>query len=414
MQHHHRFQWLLVGAFLPLACGPGEGNAPFSPENIQPNQEPRFTPPAAVTRLGSARPETAAPVTRGESKVVSLPRAPRGGNAPNVGARLFSNSGAFTFPNGTSPGVAHADLAPVIDSQSGNIPAVLGSGGWDLNVAGTQYTEVVAESVAEVFIDDTGTPYLVVSAFKLVVDPLTGAEIGTVVHVIVPSADFAVGATVNFDGNDRLALFATGDLSLPDPSVAAAAASGSVTFTAGSLAIGDTVTFTLSGDFGEIAWQSQQPPPPPPPPVGNIAAGNYTLAFDPTLYVQCDGTLLGQDAAFSALTLAGLGFSDGPITVTALAVDQLELTGASISAAYGPAPFMVAASLDAPPGTYFGISERNQAGAGPLGTDLAAAYLLLDDANASSAGVPGQAGLFFMTPDTLGYCSVDFGAALLP
>ncbi|MBK6683975.1 MAG: hypothetical protein IPG45_05835 [Deltaproteobacteria bacterium] len=414
MQQHHRFQWLLVGALFPLACGPGDGSTPFAPENTQPGPQPTFTPLAAVTRLGSARSEAARPATRAEGPTARLSRAPRGGNAPNVGARLFSNSGAFTFPNGTSPGVAHADLAPVIDSQSGTIPGVLGSGGWDLNVAGTQYTESTAESVAEVFVDDTGTPYLVVSAFKLVMDPLTGAEIGTVVHVIVPSSEFGVGATVNFDGNERLALFATGDLSLPDPSVAAAAATGSVTFTAGSLAVGDIVTFTLSGDFGEIAWQTQPPPPPPPPPVGNIVAGNYTLSFDPNLYVQCDGTLAGQDAAFAALTLANVGFSDGPITVTSLAVDQLELSGAAISAAYGPTPFLVAASIDAPPGTYFGMSELNQIGAGPLGTDLAAAYLLLDDANASLAGVPGQAGLFFMTPDTMGYCSVDFGAALLP
>lgn len=414
MQHHHRFQWLLVGAFLPWACGPGQDSVPFTPETTQPGTQAKFVAPVAITRLGTARPEAVTPISRGQGPTATLSRAPRGGHAPNVGARLFSNAGAFTFPNGTAPGVAHADLAPVVDSQNGNIPPVLGSGGWDLNVAGVQYTEAAAESVAEVFVDDTGTPYLVVSAFKLVVDALTGAEIGTVVHVIVPSADFAVGATVNLDGNDRLALFATGDLSLPDPSVAAAAASGSVTFNAGSLALGDTITFTLSGDFGEIAWQSQQPPPPPPPPVGNIAAGNYTLAFDSNLYVQCDGSLIGQDAAFLALNLAGVGFSDGPITVTALTIDQLELSGAAISAAYGAGPLLVAASLDAPPGTYFGMSELNQTGAGPLGTDLAAAYLLLDDANASLAGVPGQAGLFFMTADSTGYCSVDFGAALVP
>lgn len=413
MKHRQSTPWLLTLAAAAFACGPAEGPAAFQPTST-PN--PNVDPAASLrwSKVTGAQAQRASgPAVTGSGPKATLVRAPHGGRVPDVGGRLFSNAGAFTFPGGTQPGQGSALQAPVIDSFSGTIPTTLGGGSWDVTVGANHFLSGVPESVAEVFVDDTsGVEYLVVSVYELVTDPATGAELGTVLHLIVPSADFAVGAVVNFDGTDRLAFFATGDINLPDPTLAAAAVTGSVTFTAGGLAVGDLISFDLAGDFGEITWQNT-PPPPPPVVVGNITPGNYNLTFDPTTYVQCDGTLLGQEPAFSALTLVDLGFVDGPVVITQPAAQTLELAGPSLVSAYGQANVVVEATPDVPPGTYAAIFQL-QSGVGPAGTDRLAAYLLLDDGNTSLAGVPAQAGVYFGTPDGLGGCSVDVGAALVP
>ena len=67
---------------------------------------------------------------------------------------------------------AYADLAPVIDENVMSPPA-LGTGGFDVTVAGVQHLSSAAESLTEVVDDGSGNTYLVVSAWTIDVDPVS-------------------------------------------------------------------------------------------------------------------------------------------------------------------------------------------------------------------------------------------------
>jgi hypothetical protein len=347
-------------------------------------------------------PIAAAPILAPEA--VAL--ATQGGRAPNLtGSPLFSNAGAFNFSGATAPGTATFTAAPVIDWLSGAWPTALGTGAWQgIQAGGSTWSTSAAESMSGVLPDDRGVDYLLLTAYTEEIDPATGSTIGTVVHALVLASDFGVGQSVNLDGVDRLALFARGDISLPDPQIAAAAVTGTISFSAGGLAINDLITADLAGDFAEFMWSTSSQPPPA---TGVINPGSYTLTHDPSASVFCDGTLMGQEAAFAGIGLQGAGFTDGPVTIAAGALPgSFDISGAPITAGYGVATLTLEAMQDAPPGVVGGFV--NGSGAGPLGTVFAGTYLMLDGTTTTSSSTLGFAGAGYLTPQQDGFCSVDF------
>lgn len=380
-----------IGALISLATACGQGPAATQPT-------PHTPTGPMITASPSPRVSIASPTVQVIRDV--------GGSLPNMGGRgpFFSNSGsgAFTFPNGTAPGSVSYVGAPIYDWSTNQPPATIGSGSFSVTVGGTTYTASGnAESIAELLDDpDTGTQYLLLGAWTLEVDPATGAEMGTVVYVLVPSSDFAPGATVAFDGYDRLAYFAYGDVNVEDPQIVAAAASGSITFGAsGGLMIGDLLDATATGDFGEIEWQSQ--PPPPPTGTTTVAPGTYQLAFLQSAEVYCDGTLIGQESAFAGITVADIGIVEGVLDVAVVSATELDVTGTPV-AAFGGTTVRLENTPDAPPGLYWTYAGRS--GAGPASTNIYGAFLALDATQ--GPGVFGWAGLDFLTADEQGICEV--------
>ncbi len=378
-----------------MACGE-IARAPSNPQ--KPRQQ---TPFEQVHITPEATPEAVQlSVSTGQS-----------GAMPNIGGGpIFSNAGAFSLTN-TSPGSATFTLAPVADFLNGNAVVSVGTGGWSSIVAGgNTFSDSTAETFAGVLPDDLGTDYLLLAGYTEETDPATGATIGTVMYAIVLASDFAVGSSVNLDGTDRLAIFARGDINLPDPEIAAAAVTGTISFSAGGLNIGDLITANLTGDFGEFTWSST---PPPPPGGGNLTPGNYTLVYDPMPYVSCDGTLIGQEAQFAAITAASVGFTDGPVTLANGAnPGDFDISGAPISSAYGVPTLTLEPLADAPPGLVGNFV--NGTGAGPAGTTVYGTYLVLDGDTATPTHAYASAGVGYMNAAQDGFCSVDFAADMGP
>lgn len=334
------------------------------------------------------------------------------GNAPDLGlGPLYSNAGAFTFPNGTNPGSASFTGALVMDPFNNVPPTNLGTGAWSsIHANGNVYASTGADAVAAVFPDPNGVDYLVLSAFEEQTQP-NGVVLGTVIHVIVLPSDFSVGGTVQLDGIDRLVVFAHGDINQPSPQVAAAAISGTVTFTSGGTNIGDRISATIAGDFGDIQWSS--PPPPPPPPPGNgIAAGLYTMTVDTTPHVRCDGTLAGQETAFAGVTAASLGFNGGAVTIATASPGSYAISGTPIQSGFGSASLVLDPMPDAPPDVVAGMV--NGSGSGPAQTSFMGTYLLLDGTAATATSLPGFAGGGYLTAAQDGFCTVDFLVDLAP
>jgi hypothetical protein len=331
-----------------------------------------------------------------------------GGHVPSLGTTsLFLASGTISFTGATAPGTAHFDAAPV-DSDT----RAAGTGGFDVNVSGTDYASSAAQAMAFTSADDTGTSYLILADF--VEDPAT--NVGQVVYVVVPSADYAPGATVALDGQDRIALFAAGDVNTDAPSVAAAAVSGTITFgTDGDLTT--AISATLSADFGPVDWQTIAPGDadagPTTRPTGGVADGPTQLVVDPAqaAQVRCDGSLSGKEADFAGLAPADLGFASGPITVTNVDPDTITIAGDVLGPALGATSAGVTLT-DTPdaPGVFWIDAPRT--GSGPDGAALTDAALAVDagDASAGSDVMAGFATLY-QTADG-GSCQVWFDATL--
>ena len=320
-------------------------------------------------------------------------RLPAQGSVP--GAAFSFGSGTFQFTGPTTPGNANVVAAPVVDEQSG--PSSYGTGNYNITLAPTNYASALS-SLAMLTEDPDGNPYLVFGGFR---EYTVGSDdVVDQVVVFVKQSDFAVGATVPLDGVDRVALFGTGLATSEQPDIMGAAISGTVTFTAGSLAIGDAITASVQGDFGEIDDG------PGPGTGGSITAGNYTLAVQGPGEVYCDGSLVGQESAFASVTAASLSLTGGAVAVATPSAAIVEVAGAPIAAAFGASPF----ALGAMDTMFVGIT--NQTGAGPAGTSLVGKYFVVDADSATPSLIYGGAGAGYETADGLGTCTVAFGATL--
>jgi len=413
-----RFSNLLL-ALGAAACGVEQQQAP--PDTVVPIIDNTVIPPAIIPPASTAAQPRLVPIsgilaprfaqTTVTRDPLRLPSVPSVINLPSLGnGVLFSTSGSAAIVGSAVAGSASVTGAPVVDVNSCAPPA-LGAGAFDVTVNGVQYTNPSAASFAYTFTDQgpsgTVNDYLVIGSWFSDFDPVTQAEIASVVYVITPSSDFVVGAQVAFDGVDRLAVFYHGDTSL-EPQVAAVAEVGSITFTAGGIVIGDLIDASISGDFVEI--QASQPPPPPPPsgPAANIAAGTYNLVYQPQAFAYCDGNLAGQEALFEALLPSDVGLADGIVTI-GVAASGLDLAGATGFGASLP----LQSDPQAPPGLFFGVVQGS-GGSGPLSTNLAAAYFGVDDSSATAAQIQAQAGVAFEDSTGQGFCQIDFVASLTP
>jgi hypothetical protein len=363
-------------------------------------------PKSPIAAIATASPEAEIAPVPIDVQAAASGRAPQfGGGAP-----LFSNAGSFNLGT-TSPGSASYVQSPVVDYFGSTAPASFGTGGWQsIAAGGSTFTNAMAESIAGVLPDDRGIDYLLLTAYTEEIDPATGATIGTVVHTIVLASDFSVGGSVNLDGVDRLAIFARGDIDLPEPQLAAAAVTGTITFSAGGLALGDLISADLTADFGDFTWPTA---PPPPTGTNNLTPGNYTIHYDPMPMVTCDGTLIGQEAQFAAITAASVGFADGPVSLAAGTIaGNFDISGAPITSGYGVATLTLEAFPDAPPGIVGGYT--NGSGNGPANTTFYGTYLVLDGTTATATDVFGWAGAGYVNAAQDGFCSVDFLVELGP
>jgi hypothetical protein len=328
------------------------------------------------------------------------------------GGILFLESGDFTLEGDAVPGSASFDGAVVWDADSEQEPTAVGGGAFAVTVGGTLYQAGTAESLAFVLPDETGTDYLVLGVFALETDA-TGVEVGSVVYVIVPAADFAPGATVSLDGSERLALFGAGPLDADAPEVSGAAVSGQLTFVSGSLAAGATVTATLAANFAAATWPGRTDPEDPPAtdPVNLVVPGPYALAFSAPGNVYCDGSLAGKEADFAGLLPSAVGLADGPVTVSIPSPEQMLLTGDVLVGAFG-APSLGLDWLGDPsmPGLFIGWVEASAAG--PLGTTQAVTYLMLDGESASPTTIQAAGAAEFDDREGGGWCGVQWDATL--
>jgi hypothetical protein len=317
------------------------------------------------------------------------PPPPQTGQVPTT---AFSfGAGTYYIAGPATPGSFDVTSAPVVDPNQD--PASYGTG--DYNVALTTTYSGALSSLAMPF-----DQYLVFGGYNIYTTA-AGDQMDQVV-AIVKASDFAVGGTVALDGVDRTAMFGTGSPNDPEPSLMAMATTGAVTFTAGSAAIGGTLTASVSGDFSVVQTT------PPPPPTGTITPGAYTLAIDPTADVYCDGSLAGHEADFAGITASSLALAGGTVAVATPSSSQVTVDGAVIATAFGASPF--ALDLDASGGFFAGIT--NQTGSGPDATTLVGKFFAADATSASPSLVYAAAGAGYVTADQSGSCSVSFSATL--
>ncbi len=335
--------------------------------------------------------------------IPTIHRAPQGmGSAP----QLFDGGGSFTFTGPTAPGNATYTNAPVADTSQMMSPAT-GTGSVDVTISGTEYASTALETIGFVMADDSGTNYAVVDGAYPYAGP-GGTELMTEVTVIVLASDFAIGVPIALDGVDRVALFANGDPDAEQPTVEGAAISGTVTFTAGSLATGSQLSATITGDFGPIDFTggggggggSDS---------SSITPGNYTLAVTGPSQVYCEGALVGHEADFAGITQASLGLVGGSVAVATPSLDAVTVAGGAISSSFG-APSLELDDNVGQPGLFAGFT--NTTGAGPDGTSFVGEYLVIDASTATSSFINGGVGAGYVAADGSSDCTVAFGASL--
>jgi hypothetical protein len=112
-----------------------------------------------------------------------------------------------------------------------------------------------------------------------------------------------------------------------------------------------------------------------------------------------------------ALTAAGVGFTDGTVTLATPIATTLVVTGVPITSSYAVTEIdLLSGQAGAPPN--FWVAQTNAtATAGPDSTTRAVNLLAADSSTASAAsGIQGEAGAAFSTADSNGTCTVTFGA----
>ncbi len=349
---------------------------------------------------------TAACATNPEPTEQTVPTPPGHGIHPiyNVpggsgAASLISGPGGSFMINGpTAPGTGSFSGAVMtaLDTE----PTASGTGALAVTIDGQNYAQASLASFGFSLDDGSGASTYLALVGYAERPSSSGATLIDEMVVIVPQADFAVGATVALDGQERVALFLSGDPADEQPSVYAAAVTGTVTFTSGSLALGSTVSATVAGDFGSIDFVD--PGPGPGPTGATLVDGAYALDVTGAAEVYCDGTLAGQEAAFASIAAADLGLADGAVSIGG---GGLAISGPAIAAGFGtPSLDLSEVGTD----MFAGFTDENAPG--PVGTTLVGKYLALDAGSASSTFVNGSVGAGYVTAD--GQCSVAFAATL--
>jgi hypothetical protein len=140
--------------------------------------------------------------------------------------------------------------------------------------------------------------------------------------------------------------------------------------------------------------------------------GSYQVSFLGPAQVGCQGTLTGKESDFAGLTPASSGLIDGAVSF-AVTTTQLSITGAPIQAGFPQPTIVLAPDPMAMPPTLWDTGEPGACTSvsGPDATTRMWCGLAADSATAHAVGgiQSGYAELF-QTTDTMGGCSVSFGA----
>lgn len=339
---------------------------------------------------------------------------PTGGHAPDVGGITpFATSGAYTFESPLAHGTARLE-AVVVDMTSETPPTSVGTGSFDVPVDGTTYSGVGAEAIASTLPD---TPdQLVLAAFVMETDT-SGIDVGSVIWLVLPTAEAVVGTPVEIDGEARVALFGHGPIDTESPEITAAAATGTITFEAVDLALGGHVTATLSAEMGRIAWSDVDPGPGPGPgpmpgdPPIAVAAGAYDLVLSGPADVFCDGTMSGREVELSALAPTAVGIEAGAVTIADDGAGTLTLSGPAIGASF--ATPSVTAGWESDASFYLGSVDRSAPG--PLGTSVLAGFVFV--APYDAAAIDAFVGVVVATDPAApeaGSCQIGYPATLTP
>ncbi|CAN5801693.1 hypothetical protein BH11MYX2_BH11MYX2_08160 [soil metagenome] len=329
------------------------------------------------------------PPDHGVHSVVTLPD---GGAA----SALFGQGASFLIYGPTAPGSASFTGAHVLQSEDDT--ANPGSGTFDLTVDGTHYA-ATSSVQSVVFLDDEsgGTQYAEIIGYAER-DSGTATIVDEVV-VIVRASDVTPGATIALDGVDRVALFVSGDASQEEPSVYAAAVTGSVAISTGTGVPGASISASVTGDFGAVQFVDD---PSTGDPTTPLTDGAYSLSVSSTGDVYCDGSLAGQESTFASIAAASLGFANGDV---ALSNSGLAIAGGVITSAFGASPFPLADSGDG-----YVLGSTDESAAGPAGTTLVGKFIAFDKASATSSFVNGAVGAGYVVDD--GQCSISFSVTL--
>ena len=315
--------------------------------------------------------------------------------------------GEFTFTGPTAPGSASFVNALVNGSEADDLN---GTGAMDITISGTDYASTDFNTATLMVADTDGDNDVVLAGYYLY--PGTGGATNAAsVYVIVKNSDFALNTPIALDGVDRVAVFQAGDATDPQPSIAGAAISGTVTFTSGALVLGTPVSGTLTGDFGPIDPSDVGGGSGSGMGTGAIVAGAYNLAYSGPAEVDCYGALVGHEADFAGIALSDLGLANGAVTVATPSTTAATIDGAVIGSAFGTTPFELDTSTDQPPGVYLGTT--NTVGAnGPDSTQAVGKYLAFDGADATATYINASAGVAYATTDQSSGCTISYLASL--
>jgi hypothetical protein len=141
----------------------------------------------------------------------------------------------------------------------------------------------------------------------------------------------------------------------------------------------------------------------------NLVAGRYTLSFNGQVQVQCDGTLSGHEADFSAITAADLGFTGGPVSLAQSSSTSWTLDGAG---GFG-GPIQLDVYPDQPDGILTGGAVGSGT-TGPDATSLVEVGMMLDGAGATAARADGFGVAVYADAAQTGTCMLGVEASLTP
>jgi hypothetical protein len=324
------------------------------------------------------------------------------------GAMPHLQSGMITLTGDTGPGSATFSNAALWADDSGGPPAY-GTGDFSVTLGTSTFASATGESLFATLPDDAGNSYLVLGVMSE--DEVAGRV--QIVYVVTKQNDFIPGADIALDGVDRYALYVAGPYDSENPDTLAVASTGTVHFDATATLTGP-LTASLSATFaaadpGALGPDSPDGGPREPgdggvdggtidPPL----AGGYTMHFGALQQAQCDGTLAGKEADFSALAASSFGFVDQAVTID-IAGSDVSLSGPGLATAFGADPIPLTTDGSAP---FWQYVNETTGSAGPDGTTLGYQMLGLD--SSTPAPYAGQAAVVYIAGDRSSYCALDF------
>jgi hypothetical protein len=140
-----------------------------------------------------------------------------------------------------------------------------------------------------------------------------------------------------------------------------------------------------------------------------FTSGSYPMAFLDPAQRMCDGTLVGMDASFTAITRASLGLVDGTVTFATPTATTLTIAGTPIMMALGQPSLDLMPSMGSAP--FWDGLVSGDFTTGPLGTMRTATDLAADSTTATAPMIDAQLAVLYTTVDGNGSCTVAFGVA---